>query len=66
MNVTPKFEQIEESDMDLSVVGSHIEEVIVVRSREGNGTKNDPARIVTTYWSKDGELLAVADPIKER
>ena len=56
----------EEITTGLSIHGSSVEEVIVNRSQEGDGTKNSPIRTVITYWSKDGELLAVSDPIKER
>ena len=38
-------------------------EVIAVQTTVGKGTEQDPKRIITEYWSKDGELLAVNDPI---
>lgn len=37
-------------------------EVIVVTTSVGKGTSDDPIRIVTEYWAKSGELLAVNDP----
>lgn len=37
-------------------------EVIEVKTSAGKGTENDPIRIITEYWSKDGVLLAVNDP----
>lgn len=30
--------------------------------RRGKGVESDPIRIVTQYWSLDGELLAEVDP----
>lgn len=38
--------------------------VICTQSFVGAGTENDPCRIVTQYWSQEGELLATADPAK--
>lgn len=38
-------------------------EVIEVKTSAGMGTESDPGRIITEYWSKDGELLAVNDPL---
>ena len=37
-------------------------EVIEVRTCVGKGTQENPKRIVTEYWSKEGKLLAVSDP----
>ncbi|HMF60227.1 MAG TPA: hypothetical protein VK595_07645 [Vicinamibacterales bacterium] len=31
-------------------------------TRRGDG-KDDPIRIITQYWSVDGELLAEVDPV---
>lgn len=28
----------------------------------GDGTEGDPKRLLTQYWSVDGELLATVDP----
>lgn len=36
-------------------------EVIHVEAARGEGTEDDPARIVHQYWSKNGELLAEKD-----
>ncbi|MGL9877527.1 hypothetical protein [Enterococcus sp. DIV0240d] len=36
-------------------------EVIHVVSYEGEGTKENPARLIDEYCSKDGALLAVKD-----
>ncbi len=35
--------------------------VIETKTLRGAGTMDDPARIVTQYWSLDGELLADDD-----
>ena len=37
-------------------------EVVQVVTTKGNGTDEDPNRVITEYWSLDGELLAVVDP----
>lgn len=39
-------------------------QVIETRTCEGNGTKDDITREVIRYWSLDGKLLAVNDPMK--
>jgi hypothetical protein len=31
--------------------------------RRGQGVEGDPIRIITQYWSLDGELLAEVDPV---
>lgn len=36
-------------------------EVIHVVSYEGEGTKENPARLIDEYYSKDGALLAAKD-----
>lgn len=38
-------------------------EVIETVSLRGNGTKSEPIREITQYWSKDGVLLAEKDTI---
>lgn len=50
--------------MKLETRSSRIEEIIVTETLQGNGTEKHPRRIVTTYWSKEGELLAVNDSCK--
>ncbi len=35
--------------------------VIAVMAARGQGTEKDPIRVVTQYWSSDGELLAEKD-----
>lgn len=37
-------------------------EVLEATLRVGDGTEQNPYRIITEYWSKGGELLAVDDP----
>lgn len=34
--------------------------------RRGQGVESDPIRIITQYWTLDGELLAEVDPYTER
>lgn len=41
---------------------ARVVEVIEVRGCVGKGTEENPNRIITEYWSKDGNLLAVNDP----
>lgn len=36
-------------------------EVIHVEAARGEGTEENPVRIVHQYWSKDGQLLAELD-----
>lgn len=40
-----------------------IEVVETTLYRRGWGTPDSPTRVVTQYWSKDGELLAEVDPM---
>ena len=35
-------------------------------ARRGKGTKEDPMRIITQYWTMDGELEFEVDPVKEQ
>ena len=39
-----------------------IEVIRTTLSKRGNG-KDIPVRIITQYWSTDGELLAEVDPL---
>lgn len=41
-------------------------EVIHVVSFEGEGTKENPARLINEYYSKEGALLATKDEWLER
>lgn len=45
------------------VRSAQLMEVIAVTTSVGNGTLDNPNRIITEYWSKSGELLAVNDPL---
>jgi hypothetical protein len=40
-------------------------QVIETRSCRGNGTKEDPCRVVIQYWTLNGEMLAEKDNINE-
>lgn len=33
--------------------------------RRGKGTEESPVRIITQYWTKEGELLFEKDPFEE-
>lgn len=41
-------------------------QVIEATTTRGRGTEDDPLRCVTEFFTADGELLAVADPVKEQ
>lgn len=41
---------------------ARIVEVIEIKTPAGKGTKENPNRVITEYWSLGGELLAVNDP----
>lgn len=44
-----------------------IQVVETTLERRGEGKNaEDPIRVITQYWSLDGELLAEVDPIKMR
>lgn len=36
--------------------------VVETKSAKGNGSENDPSRIITQYWDFKGNLLAENDP----
>ena len=38
--------------------------VVEVRTTTGDGTPESPYREITEYWSPDGVLLAISDPVK--
>ena len=46
-----------------NMLSAEVIEVIKVVSVAGKGTEEDPGRIITEYWSTDGERLAVTDPM---
>ena len=43
------------------VQSAQMKTVIEVKATRGSGTKEDPFRTVSEYWSPDGEFLAVRD-----
>lgn len=45
------------------VESARVIQIIETRSSRGSGTPDQPARIVTEYWSLNGEKLAESDPI---
>ena len=48
---------------------SECEIVQVIRTnllRRGDGTESNPVRVITQYWSMDGELLWEHDPVESR
>lgn len=47
------------------VSAARVTEVIVVTACGGRGTVEDPHRIITSYFSKSGEALAVHDPMRD-
>ena len=40
-------------------------QVIETKAAKGDGTLEQPSRMITQYWSLDGELLAEKDSIKD-
>ena len=42
--------------------GAKVIQVIETKSARGKGTEQQLCRVVTQYWSLDGELLAENDP----
>lgn len=54
--------------MDNPHRGTHsavIIQVIQTMTSVGTGTEADPNRVIIEYWSLDGELLAVSDPMEQ-
>ncbi len=39
--------------------------LICVTEKIGDGSKENPSRIRTTYWTREGEMIAMIDPIYE-
>lgn len=54
-------EAMNKPDRDLRSV--KVVQVIEATFPRGRGIEGDPVRIVTQFWSFDGELLAVNDPL---
>lgn len=44
--------------------GARVQRVVVVEALRGTGERDNPVRIVTEYWSLEGEFLA-AEPDPE-
>ena len=44
------------------VIEAKVIQVIQTIHTEGAGTKEDPKRVVNSYWSLEGDLLAANDP----
>lgn len=44
-----------------NLISAQVKEVIETVHKKGTGTENDPVRYVRSYWSLEGELLAVHD-----
>ena len=34
-------------------------------TRRGKGTEGDPIRVITEYWTLDGQKLCEVDPVRE-
>ncbi len=47
------------------VDSARVIQVIETKSARGSGTAEQPARIVTEYWSMSGKKLAENDPMLE-
>lgn len=47
--------------MDTAILREVIETQIL---RRGKGVDDDPVRVITQFWTKDGELLGENDPFK--
>jgi len=42
-----------------------IQVIVTELKRAGEGTENDPSRIITQFWDFDGNLLAEKDPVNK-
>lgn len=42
-----------------------LQEVIIAEITKGDGTTDDPCRVVMQIWTTDGKMLAEKDPHKE-
>lgn len=47
------------------ILGVQTVEVIKVKVSSGEGTPEDPARLVVQYWDKNGKLIGKEDPYVE-
>lgn len=50
------------AEMKSRIKSAQLMEVIAVQVSVGTGTRLNPNRIITEYWSKEGMFLAVNDP----
>ena len=41
-------------------------EVLQIAENVGAGTEADPARLVISYYTKDGDLIAALDPLDDK
>ena len=53
--IVPKLQRNHDYARVIQVVETTLE-------RRGKGVEGDPIRIITQYWSMDGDLLAEVDP----
>lgn len=44
---------------------ARIVRLIYCEDRRGNGTENDPSRMIPQLWNESGELVAEFDPVKK-
>lgn len=42
---------------------AHLQKIIITEQRVGRGTERDPTRMVTQFFSTEGELLGETDPL---
>ena len=40
------------------VVGARLENMLILEEIRGDGSKENPIRVATTYWTMDGKLIA--------
>lgn len=57
--------QAESNGLEVRKVSAKVVPVIEVEVVKGDGTFENPNRIVTQYWSLDGKLLAESDLLKK-
>lgn len=46
-----------------NVENAQVIQVVAIKLVIGDGTNNNPTRSITEYWSFDGELIAISDPL---
>ena len=52
-------------DMSIGIDVARVIQVIETRSCRGDGTQENPCRIVIQYWSLEGKMLAEKDSYNE-